>query len=192
MDEEHLIRRAKKGDLASFNHLVQQHQHQVYNLALRMLSEPAIAEDIAQETFLSAFRNLHTFHAGNFNAWLLRIAANAGRDYLRSAQVRRNISLEMLLDNPGFAPRASDEAPEDYTLRRELVGVIQHGLSTLSVDQRLALALVDIQGFGYEEAAQIVGIPVGTLKSRLSRARLAMRDQLLAQRELLPGEFRSR
>ena len=190
-DEQALIEAAKQGNLGSFNELVTRYQRQVYNVVLRMLSIPAAAEDITQEAFISAYRNLHTFHSGNFGAWLLRIASNASLDHLRSAQVRRNTSLESLLDGQTFAPQDGEETPEDYTIRRELGSEIQKGLSLLSTEQRLVIVLVDIQGYPYEEAADIMRIPVGTLKSRLSRARLAMRDYLVMQTELLPREFRS-
>ncbi|MQF83152.1 sigma-70 family RNA polymerase sigma factor [SAR202 cluster bacterium AD-802-E10_MRT_200m] len=190
-DEQDLIEAAKQGDLGSFNQLVMRYQRQVYNVVLRLLSIHATAEDITQEAFISAYRNLHTFRAGNFGAWLLRIASNASLDHLRSAQVKRNTSLELLLDGQTFTPQDSEETPEDYTMRRELGLEIQKGLSLLSTEQRLAIVLVDMQGYPYDEAADIIRIPVGTLKSRLSRARLAMRDYLVKQTELLPREFRS-
>ena len=190
MDEEELLRQSKEGRLEAFNCLVEIHQLPVYNLALRMLSDRGAAEDITQDTFISAFRNLSSFHAGNFRAWLMRIAANACRDYLRSARVRRNISLDNLEGEQDFVLPADTESPEDSAVRRELSQGIQQGLHMLAPDQRLALILVDIQGLSYDETAQIIRAPIGTVKSRLSRARLAMRGYLLAQRELLPGDLR--
>jgi len=95
------------------------------------------------------------------------------------------------VENPTFSVSSTEEAPEDYTIRRELSSFIQESLTKLPEDQRVVLILVDIQAFSYEEAAQILKTPVGTVKSRLSRAREAMRATLSTQRELLPGQFRS-
>ena len=100
-------------------------------------------------------------------------------------------SLDALVENPTFSVASNEESPEDYTVRRELSSFIQESLTRLPEDQRVVLILVDIQAFSYEEAAQILKTPVGTVKSRLSRAREAMRATLSTQRELLPGQFRS-
>ena len=191
MDELELIEQSKLGRVDAFNQLVLLYQTQVYNLALRMLSDAAAAEDIAQDVFISAYRNLRTFVAGNLRAWLLRITSNACRDYLRSARVRRSVSLDAMLENPSFAPTDSNEAPEDYTVRRELAGVIQNALFQLPGDQRLAVVLVDVQGLTYEESSEAMKVPVGTVKSRLNRARSALRGLLAEQQELLPQQFRS-
>lgn len=191
MDELELIEQSKLGRVDAFNQLVLLYQTQVYNLALRMLSDAAAAEDIAQDVFISAYKNLRTFVAGNLRAWLLRITSNACRDYLRSARVRRSVSLDAMLENPSFAPTDSNEAPEAYTLRRELAGVIQNALSQLPGDQRLAVVLVDVQGLTYEESSEAMKVPVGTVKSRLNRARSALRGLLAEQQELLPQQFRS-
>jgi RNA polymerase sigma-70 factor (ECF subfamily) len=190
MDEETLLRASKDGDADAFNTLVVKYQSPIYNLALRMVGDSAAAEDIAQDSFISAYRNLHRFTAGNFRAWLFRIAANASRDYLRSPRVRRNTSLDLLAESPDFSLQSSSESPEGFALRRELSGAIHRGLAELPQDQRLALILVDLQGLSYEEAAQALRAPVGTIKSRLSRGRQAMRAFLLDQRELLPSQFR--
>ena len=191
MDEQTLLQASKEGDAGAFNRLVEHYQTSIYNVALRMVGDAAMAEDITQETFVSAFRALHTFSAGNFRAWLFRIATHACRDHLRSAQVRRNTSLDALVDTPNFNFTSEDEPPEEYVIRRELSGFIQQSLGTLPPDQRMALILVDIQACSYEEAAQILKTPIGTVKSRLSRAREAMRAALSAQRELLPAQIRS-
>ena len=191
MDEQTLLQASKKGDAGAFNSLVEHYQTSIYNVALRMVGDSAVAEDITQETFVSAYRALHTFSAGNFRAWLFRIATNACRDHLRSAQVRRNVSLDGLVESPTFNVASEDELPEDYVVRRELSGFIQDSLLTLPEDQRMVLVLVDVQAFSYDEAAQALKTPVGTVKSRLSRAREAMRAALSTQRELLPAQSRS-
>ena len=191
MDEQALLQASKAGDAGAFNRLVERYQTSIYNVSLRMVGDAAIAGDITQETFVSAFRALHTFSAGNFRAWLFRIATNACRDHLRSAQVRRNTSLDALVDNPSFSFTSEQETPEEYAVRRELSSFIQQSLATLPTDQRMVLVLVDIQALSYEEAARVLKTPVGTVKSRLSRAREAMRAALSTQRELLPAQIRS-
>ena len=122
----------------------------------------------------------------------MKIVANRCRDVLRSAYRRRTLSLEALtLDvDPSFT--ASTESPEDYTMRRELGREIQNGLETIPQDQRMVLVLVDIQGLGYEEAAEVTGASLGTVKSRLSRGRARLRDYLRTKEELLPGRFRQK
>jgi|FaiFalDrversion3_1042247.scaffolds.fasta_scaffold03291_2 RNA polymerase sigma-70 factor (ECF subfamily) len=192
MDEALLIAESKRGNGEAFTRLVTRYQGQVFNLALRMLGDRAAAEDITQETFLAAYRNISSFTAGNFRAWLLRIAANACRDYLRSGHHRKTLSLEGMAEEGSPPPFLSTaEAPEEFATRRALRETILQGLLSLPPEQRLAILLVDIHGLSYEEAAQAMGVPLGTVKSRLSRARMGMRSFLLARKELLPFPLRS-
>lgn len=176
MDEGELVRSSREGNLDSFNRLVELYQRQVYNLALRMLGGSDAAEDATQDAFFSAWRNLSGFRGGNFRAWLLRIAANVCRDQLRKLKRHPSISLEALLLEPDNLP--SGESAEDYALRRELGGEIQKGLASLPQEQRLAVILSDIQGLTYEEIAQVMGCSLGTVKSRLNRGRIQLRDYL--------------
>lgn len=184
---------SQKGDLDSFNKLVESHQRQVYNLALRMLGTAQAAEDVTQEAFLSAFRAIRGFRGGNFRAWLLRIAANACYDQLRRARRRSTISLEGLMADPAAAElpaiASPGESPEDRLQRLELAQVISSCLMRLPTEQRLVVILCDVQGLSYEEAAQAAGCSLGTVKSRLSRGRAHMRDLLRQQGELLPAKF---
>jgi len=189
-DESYLIQQSQRGELDAFNHLVERYQGQVYNLALRMLSDESLAEDAAQEAFVSAYRAIGGFRGGSFRSWILRIAANACRDLLRSAKTRRSVSLEALELTPGATPVSREESPEDHALRRELGQEIQRGLDALSHDHRLVLVLIDVQGFSYEEASRLTRASVGTVKSRLSRARGQLRDLLQRRPELLPSQFR--
>ena len=189
-DEQELILRSQRGDLSGFNELVERYQGQVFNLALRMLGSEAWAADAAQETFISAYRAIKGFRDGSFRSWILRIAANATRDLLRASKARKADSLEALEMESGSLPPSQEESPEEYTLRAELAAGIQRSMDSLPQDQRLVLTLIDIQGFSYEEAAKITGSSLGTVKSRLSRARHEMRDLLRARPELLPSQFR--
>ncbi len=196
MDEQGYIKQAQKGDIPAFNQLVRAHQQVVYRTAFRVLGDQAAAEDATQDAFISAFKHIRSYRGGSFKAWLLRIVTNACYDQLRAKQRRPTASLDALLldpDNPapGADPAAPREAsPEEYAERKELGAKIQQGLDTLPPDQRVTLVLVDIEGFSYEDAAQATDTNVGTVKSRLSRARAHLRDFLVTQEELLPSRYR--
>lgn len=190
MDEPTLIQRSRKGDLDAFNRLVESYQSQVFNLAWRMLGSPTSAEDAAQEAFISAFRNITAYRGGSFRAWLLRIATNACYDQLRAAKRHGGPSLDALLETPSFQPPSKDASPESQALSAELSAAIQSAIATLPEDQRSVLVLVDVEGLAYEEVAQAAGVNIGTVKSRLSRARARVRNLLAAHRELLPDRYR--
>ncbi len=194
MDEQAFIRAAQKGDVAAFNQLVRGYQAQVYRTAYRVLGDAASAQDATQDAFISAYKHLRAFRGGSFKAWLLRIVTNACYDQLRVKQRRPAASLDaMLLDPDNPAPgleRAASESPQDFAERQELGATIQRGLATLPHDQRMTLVLVDIEGVSYEDAADALATNVGTVKSRLSRARAALRDFLVQQQELLPSRYR--
>jgi RNA polymerase sigma-70 factor (ECF subfamily) len=194
MDEKAFILAAQKGDISAFNQLVRAYQTLVYRTAYRVLGEPASAEDATQDAFISAFKHLRTYRGGSFKAWLLRIVTNACYDQLRAKQRRPTASLDAMLvdpDNPApGADRAAPESPQEFAERQELGATIQRGLKTLPPDQRVTLVLADIEGFSYDEVAEATGANLGTVKSRLSRARMALRDFLMAQEELLPSRYR--
>jgi len=191
MDEQELIQASKKGDLDSFNQLVLSYQRQVYNFALRMINRPETAEDVTQETFLSAFKSIGSFKGGSFRAWLYRIASNACYDQMRRWQRKPSSSLEELQSELKMAdPVDKGESPEERTLRRELAEVLREALAELPDDQRSMVILSDIQGFSYEEIAAATKTPLGTVKSRLNRGRARLRDFLAEHGELLPDRFR--
>ncbi|HXG35411.1 MAG TPA: sigma-70 family RNA polymerase sigma factor [Dehalococcoidia bacterium] len=185
--EEKLVAEAAQGNLAAFNVLIERYQSSVYNLCLRLLANREAAEDAAQESFLAAFRNLQRFRAGNFRAWLHRIAANTCYDELR----RRKTRWTQPLAEPASLSLASTGAsPVEIAEAAELRKHLEAGLLTLPFDLRLAVVLRDVQGFSYEEVAAIMGVSLGTAKSRISRGRERMRRFLLKQGELLPERFR--
>jgi RNA polymerase sigma-70 factor (ECF subfamily) len=195
MDEVGLIRDAMRGDLEAFNRLVLAYQEMIYNQAYRVMGESAAAEDATQEAFISAYRKIKFFRGGSFKAWLLRIVTNACYDELRRLKRRPTMPLEPLDDYEEEieSPRwISDpgETPEDSATRTELGEVIQHCLDSLSPEFRTVVVLVDIQGMDYAEAAAVVGKPLGTIKSRLARARNGMRNCLGGFWELLPSAIR--
>lgn len=195
MDESGLIQAACQGDLDAFNRLVLAYQDLVYTQAYRMMGEMEAAEDATQEAFISAYRNIRSFRGGSFRGWLMRIVTNACYDELRRRKRRPTVPLEPLtaddeeVESPSWAADEG-ELPEESLLRTELGAQIQRCLDDLPEEFRAVVILVDIQGFDYHEAARVVAKPVGTVKSRLSRARLRLRDCLQAVRELLPGAYR--
>ncbi len=195
MDESALIRDAQHGSLDAFNTLVLHYQDMIFNTALRILGDDDQAADAAQDTFLSAFRNLKAFRGGSFKAWLLRTATNLCYDELRRRKRRPSIPLELETDegeemesprwlaDPNLSPEQEAEADE-------LEHAIQHCLDALPTEFRTVVVLADIQGLDYTEVAASVRVPLGTVKSRLARARLRLRECLQGFAELLPAVFR--
>lgn len=193
MDEKALIDAARQGDVNSFNQLVLDYQSMVYNLAYRILGDRHAASDATQEAFISAFKAIGKFRGGSFKAWLMRIVTNACYDQLRRKQRRPTASLDALLVlDPAPVQSLTDfeESPEAYTVRQELSKVIQMGIANLPPEQRITLVLADVQGFSYKEIAEVTGVALCTVRSRLSRARARLRDFLLEQGELLPSQYR--
>lgn len=182
--------RAKNGDLTAFNELVVEHQTLVYNLCYRMLGQAQAAEDATQEAFVSAWRNISTFRGEAFRPWLLRIAANLCRDELRRRGRRPSASLDTALEAGMPDPPDDDPLPDDSLLTSELRGRLQAALQQLPEEQRTAIVLCDIEGLDYNEIATVMKTSLGTVKSRIARARLKMRDLLQREPELLPGRYR--
>jgi RNA polymerase sigma-70 factor (ECF subfamily) len=197
VDEIALIQAAKTGDLDSFNHLVLVYQDMVYSHAYRMIGEEESADDATQTTFISAYNHLSSFRGGSFKAWLLRIVTNACYDELRRRKRRPTIPLEPL-DDTGEEVESAHwmidpaDQPEDQIQRKELQRAIQHCLDHLPDEFRATVVMVDVQGLDYFEASQAIGKPIGTIKSRLARARLRLRDCLNSFAELLPSGFRQK
>ena len=193
MDEKALIDAARRGDVGSFNQLVLSYQSMVYNVAYRILGSPHAAADATQDAFISALKGIGKFRGGSFKSWLMRIVTNACYDQLRVKQRRPATSLDALLELDSVPIRFiadPGESPEEYAVRQELSSAIQIGMGTLPPEQRVALVLSDVQGLSYQEIAAVTGASLGTVKSRLSRARDKLRDFLLEQRELLPSQYR--
>jgi RNA polymerase sigma-70 factor (ECF subfamily) len=190
-NEPALIQTAQRGDLSAFNVLVLAYQNNVYTLAYRIMGEAHTAADIAQEAFILAFRRLNTYRGGSFRSWLLRITANQCYDELRRLRRKPSISVEdPNAESDDVALPDDTSTPEQVVQQRELQHAIQRCINHLSVDQRMVLVSSDVEGFSYQEIAEQVGTSLGTVKSRLSRARAGVRDCLQSVRELLPSIFR--
>lgn len=188
--EDDRPRRARDGDLPAFNELVVDYQSLVYNLCYRMLGQAQAAEDAAQEAFVSAWRNIGSLRGEAFRPWLLRIAANLCRDELRRRVRRPSSSLDTALEAGVPEPQDDDPSPEDAALSSELRAGLEAALAQLPEEQRIAIVLCDVQGLDYAEIAGVMQTSLGTVKSRIARGRLRMREAMLKQPELLPGRFR--
>lgn len=195
IDEERLIASAQRGNLDAFNELVLAYQDQVYNLAYRIMGDPASASDATQEAFISAYQNIERFrgkYPSSFKSWLMRIVSNACYDELRRRKRQPATSIEDFeIDEEANPALISEtEGPEEYAEREEMARVIETGIQALPLDQRVTLVLADVQGFSYDEIAEATDAPLGTVKSRLARARAKLRDYLRERAELLPAQYR--
>jgi len=194
-DETSLLQAAKAGDLSAFNRLVLTYQGQAYSVAYRLLGDADAAADAAQDAFIKAYQRLHQHRGGSFRAWLLRIVTNTCYDMLRKKARTPTRSLEADWedgdDDRRREWRSPEDTPEEMALRHEIGRVVQEGLMTLSPEHRTVIVLSDIEGMNYEEIAHTLGIPLGTVKSRLSRARAHLRHYLRHNHaELLPIAYR--
>jgi len=184
-----LVQRAQGGEIAAFNTLVIRHQNAAYSLAFRFLRTREAAEDVTQEAFVRAWRAIDTFRGDRFRSWLLRIVANAARDELRRRKRRPQRSLDETWDDPDTAsidPVEPGLGPQERAEQTELRGVLERVLAELPEEWRMVVLLSDVHGMSYEEVAEAVDAPLGTVKSRLSRARARLR-QLLIESGELPG-----
>ncbi|RME79549.1 MAG: sigma-70 family RNA polymerase sigma factor [Chloroflexi bacterium] len=193
MDESRLIHEAQQGSLPAFNRLVLAYQSLAYSTAYRVLGDREAAADACQDAFLKAYQAIRTYRGGSFKSWLMRIVTNTCYDQLRYRRRRPASSLEEMTENPGPEQVRlvnGTEKPEERVERQELHDLLQAGINQLPEDQRIVLVLSDVQGFSYQEIAEIIDQPLGTVKSRLSRARRRLRDILWQKPELLPAQYR--
>ena len=193
--ETTLIEAAQRGDLEAFNQLVLRYQNLLFGIALRLLNDEDVASDAVQEALISAFRRFHTFRGDSLRSWLARVVVNACYDEMRKKRRQHSVPLEQYnaegdeIETSYWLVDAQAD-PELQFETTELEGAIQRSLNKLPDIYRLMLVLVDIEGMSYEEAAMAAHIPVGTVKSRLARARLQMQKSLQAAGELLPAAYR--
>lgn len=192
MNEVAIIAEAKKGNVQAYNRLVIHYQELAYNVARRIMGSPQAAEDVTQESFIAAYEALNQFRGGSFKSWLLRIVTNRCYDELRRHKRRPQSSIEELTEEneSAFFLRSPEETPEQYRQRAELAEAIERCLQGLPEDQRIAAVLCDVEGHDYSEIATIMSISLGTVKSRISRAREKLRECLQKVQELLPQQYR--
>ena len=182
-----LVGRAQAGDLTAFNDLVLCYQDQLYGLVARMVPDPDQAADAVQEAFFSAYRNLDAFRGGSVKSWLSRIAINAAMDIQRARKRRPVQPYPELEDDSWQPPAGQEDDPERQVLTGERVRTLTLALAAIGEDQRAAIVLFDIEGFDYAEIAEMTGVSLGTVKSRIHRGRLALRRGLEDRMELFRG-----
>jgi RNA polymerase sigma-70 factor (ECF subfamily) len=193
-EEQALVKAAQHGDLDAFNALILCYQNLLYGIALRMLNDEDIASDAVQEALISAFSKLNSFRGGSLRSWLARVTVNACYDEMRRKRRQREVPMEQFNMEGEEVEDLSwmiDPAarPEQQYESFELEYAIQHSLGKLTPAYREVLTLVDIEGLSYEEASFVAHVPVGTVKSRLARARLQMRCNLQGYNDILPAQY---
>lgn len=192
-DERALIERSRRGDLAAFDRLVRQYERNVFNTAYRLSGSHDDAADIAQEAFVRAWNNLKSFRGDSaFSTWLYRIVTNVFLDDRKKKRARPHRSLEdvLTLDESTVQRQFEDPTPgpQDMAEGDERRKILEQAIATLPEGQRIMVVMYHTQGLSYEEIAEITQLPMGTVKSRLNRARLALRDRLSPVAELFNAD----
>ncbi|MHB8170660.1 MAG: RNA polymerase sigma factor [Thermincolia bacterium] len=180
-----LIEKSLSGDTVAFEELVRRYETKIYTVAYRFMGNHADAADLAQEAFIRIYKSLGKFRGeSGFLTWAYHITANVCRDGLRKRSREASLSLER--PEQEYAMVSKELSLEELAEQKELKGNIQKLLGNLSEDHRLILVMREIQGLAYDEIAQQLECTIGTVKSRLSRARQALKEQVLTHRELFP------
>ena len=186
-EEQELVFRASKGDAQAFSELVRKYERLVYNLSYQASGNADDAFDISQEVFIKVYRSLRKFRGDcRFFTWLYRITMNTVKDYLRTQKRKKTVSLsdydEEDENSPGTRDIPDDTAeadPEEMTERKERRALVRQAIAQLSEDHRIIITLRDMEGYSYEEIAEMLELEIGTVKSRLNRARQAIKEYLL-------------
>lgn len=191
IDDYILLHKAKNGDIYAFEDLISKYEKKVYNTVLRIIRDKEAAKDISQEVFIKVYKSLKNFNEkSKFSTWLYRIAVNTSIDELRKNKNRYN---NISLDNPDpkhgntrqaeFEISGSKDTPEEKLIKKEKIKELYKAINMLQEDQRILILLRDIQGLSYDEISDVTGIKIGTVKSKLNRARNALKE-LILQSEL--------
>ena len=180
--DKKLVKRVQKGDKGAFDLLVLKYQHKIVNLVMRYVRDPELALDITQEAFIKAYRALPRFRGDSaFYTWMYRIAVNTAKNHL-AAQRRRPMDVELDLQDPEqydlHSKLKETDTPEGVTLSNELKETVERAISALPEDLRTAIILRELEGMSYEEIAQTMECPVGTVRSRIFRARDAIAKKI--------------
>lgn len=190
MDQEkQLIKKCKEGDISSFELLIESYQQKVYNIALRMLGSQEDASDVAQEVFIKIYKSISNFkEESSLSTWIYRIATNVCLDELRKRKKAKFVSIDtpVQLEDGEVSMQMEDQGlqPDELVTQKELKEEVQKAISSLKDDHKIVIILRDINGYSYEEIADILGCTLGTVKSRINRARNSLKDILLERKEL--------
>jgi len=182
-----LMEQARAGDLNAFNDLVLCYQDLLHALVVRMVPDRDQASDAVQEAFFSAYRNMAAFRGGSVRSWLSRIAINAAMDAQRLRKRRPADPYPELEDETWQPPATEADDPVTTSLQAERQRALNDALARITGDQRTAILLFDVEGFDYAEIARLTGVSLGTVKSRIHRGRLALRDRLADRMDLFRG-----
>ncbi|OQY45953.1 MAG: hypothetical protein B6242_09095 [Anaerolineaceae bacterium 4572_78] len=190
--ESEIIKSAQKGSVSAFNKLLMTYQGLAFNIAYRIMGDDEAAADATQDGFIKVFKSLKQYRGGSFKSWFTRIVINTCYDHLRYEKRRPSEPLESDKFEHNHASRLveSKESPEKLMERHELQDMLQESISKLPENQRIVLVLSDVEGFNYKEIAEITNVQLGTVKSRLNRARNKLK-RILIHKELLPAKYRS-
>jgi RNA polymerase sigma-70 factor (ECF subfamily) len=184
-DSGALLDRARRGDPRAFEELARTLERPLYRHALRMVGRDVDAEDVVQDAMLSAWRSLSSFQGTSFRAWVFRIVTNRALDRLRARRRHPELPLDPPVDGDDeltwAEPAAAGPDLSDLAADREALRIVEDALAGLPAEQRAALLLRDVEGFAYEEIASITSAEIGTVKSRIHRGRLAVRNVLVAR-----------
>lgn len=180
ISDEKLVAASQRGDTKAFEVLILKYQRQIFNLIYQMTHDVEVVEDIGQDVFIAAFKAIKDFKAkSSFFTWLYRIAINHCKNYLASSS--RSLDAEKRYQREQSAaeiPESHDRDPQSMLLAKEFVEKMEEALASLPSEQRVVLALCEFQGLSYQEIAEILECPIGTVRSRLSRARATLQEIL--------------
>lgn len=179
-DDAQLIDQSLSGDSAAFGQLVRKYQDRLYNTLVHLMGRREEAEDVVQEAFVQAYVKLESFKGHSaFYTWLYRIAFNTAISHQRKKKVE--VSVDQSREQSGTEPIDTGDAPDERMEREERVGLVRRALDALSDQHRAILVLREMEGCCYETIAEVLELPIGTVRSRLHRARLQLRDELKGQ-----------
>ncbi len=188
-NERGLIEKSKNGDVKAFEDLISGYEKKVFNIVYRIVGDYNDAQDVSQEVFIKAFRAIGNFRGkSSFYTWLYRIAVNECMDAMKARKKTTALSINAPVgdEDSGIAREIKDdgESLEEKVERNELRSIIEKALNRMPYEHRIMIVLRDVQGFSYEEIAAMLKCPAGTVKSRINRARRALKELLLSNKEL--------
>jgi RNA polymerase sigma-70 factor (ECF subfamily) len=181
LPDEHLVSASQRDDTQAFEMLVLRYQRQIFNLIYQMTHDVEVVEDIGQDVFIAAFRAIKDFKAkSSFFTWLYRIAINHCKNYLASSNRSQDAEKRYFKRQQTTVelPESQEQDPQTILLAKEFIEKMEEALHSIPEEQQIVLTLCEFQGLSYQEIAEVLECPIGTVRSRLSRARTALQDKL--------------